>query len=575
MDCKTKTYKTTNIISFFIFILAFIFIFIQSIKNIKYNRNENNLIIAERLVYEEFAHVVYSNIKSKIIYGIEEVEKNENCREGYNIMSFPIKIETFYDCAGVKDSSDNNIDPDFCLDKITKASMCCRKGCCLKNINNKKENGFCVDKLTYDEQDPRNLNCSKFSQYNGRFYIKEGKKICVKKENKTYEDLLSISQNNYCSIALDSKNHYLCNYDFLNNSGNIIVKNLFSLSEPDYFEMESKIRLSILLNKKKFDEEIIKKEYNRISKISSKNIYEAFYTDKCFQNCYDSQNYIFYGSLKLSDIIEKSDELIFKNFKDNDYIKNNNINWYTRNYIGFNNITELNKFKIYFDSNDYKNNSLYKISKNLIPNYFSATIGPLICISLIIFIYFSIARYKKDEEIDLIIKFNINNIKFIFVLIFFIIYLIEYLYQCFQFEEIYIDMENFYSKIIEKYNDRRKQIYLLIGLIIFSFNLFFELLIQNLKLDITRIIGANGNSKNIIISYIKYKNINCRHKIKFNKNKTFSEHIPNIQNILKRCNNCKDNDIEDFYFNNNKIDNLDNIINEIGIKGDSEILIED
>ena len=136
-------------------------------------------------------------------------------------------------------------------------------------------------------------------------------------------------------------------------------------------------------------------------------------------------------------------------------------------------------------------------------------------------------------------------------------------------------MENFYSKIIEKYNDRRKQIYLLIGLIIFSFNLFFELLIQNLKLDITRIIGANGNSKNIIIAYIKYKNINCRHKIKFNKNKTFSEHIPNIQNILKRCNNCKDNDIEDFYFNNNKIDNLDNIINEIGIKGDSEILIED
>lgn len=576
MDCKLKTYKITNIISYFIFLLAYIFIITQSIINIKYSQNENKLIIAERLVYEEFAHQVYSNINSKFI---ENIVINSNCPDDYNIMNIPIKLETFYDC---EDANNDNIDSDFCLDKITKASVCCKKGCCLKNINNKKENGYCINKFSYNEYDPRDNVCYKFSQYNGRIYHIGSNKICVKKGNLTYENLLLLSNKENRCYILDSKNNFICSSNLinlgniLNVNNNIIVKNLFSLSSPDLFEMESKIRISKLLNKKKYDEEKIKKEYEKISKISSKNIYDAFNINKSpyiysyLQNYQNKQNILF------SDMTN-SNELIFQKFKDNSYINDNTIGWYTRNYIGFNNISELNKFKMYFDSNDYKNNSLYKISKTLFPNYGSAIIGTFVCIGLIIFICFAIKRYKNEGEMDLIIKkIIINNVRFFLVAIAFFVYLIIYLVEYYRFDEIYIDMEDFYSKVIEKYNYRRKQIHSLIGVILLGFNLFFELLIQNLKIDITYISGDNGYSENMVNAYIRFRDSNCKHKIKFNKKKAFQDHIPNIQKVLRRCNKCKNEDIEDFEFkfNNIKINKNDNIA-LIGITNNCEIIMEE
>ena len=74
MEPKEKTYKIANIISSFVLIISYGLIMTQSIINIIYNENNKPNIIAERLVYEQFSHEVYSNIKSKIIKEIQEID---------------------------------------------------------------------------------------------------------------------------------------------------------------------------------------------------------------------------------------------------------------------------------------------------------------------------------------------------------------------------------------------------------------------------------------------------------------------------------------------------------------------
>ena len=587
MDCKKQTYKISNIISSFILIISYAFVMAQSIINIKYNENNDNDIIAERLVYEQFSHEVYTNINSKVIKNITFVDINEDCPENFRIMNIPIKMESFYDCPKI-DKNNENIEKEYFENRITSAQTCSRKGCCLKRISDKKENAYCMDKNNIDEYDIRKELCTKFSKYNGRFYNYENKKICVEKDNSNYESFLTDSYGS-CSkkIYFDSYNdHYLCNdnnkYNFLTNNANsekVIVKNIFSVDDPNYFEMESSIRINKLLNKIKYDEEKIKKEYDKISKISPKNIYDSFMDKECEKmGCNDKYYEKFNSTItKLNNIFTNSSEIIFDNYRYNSYIGNSDISWYTRNYIGFNNPKELKRFKKYFDSNDYKNNPLYKISKNLYPSYGSFIIGAIIFIVSIIFIILLIKNFKNEENDYKIKDFNLNNIRFLLVFILFLTYLIMYLIHLGQFDEIYIDMELFYKKVIEKYNQRRKQIYLLIGVILFSFNLFIELLIQNLKCDISLRVeeGANGPQVNSINVILKLGESTCekKHQFKFYKNKKFSEHLKKIKALLSRCNKCKECDVDDFYYND-KIIEIDNKVKDINIKNNSEINIE-
>ena len=580
MDCKKKTYKISNIISSFFLIISYAFIMTQSMINIIYSENNKNDIIAERLVYEQFSHEVYTNINSKIIKNITFVDINQDCPENFRIMSIPIKMESFYDCRNIDD--DQYFEIENFKNRITNDQTCFRKGCCLKRISDKKENGYCMDKNDINEYDLRKGKCTKFSKYNGRFYNYENKKICVEKGKENYEDLLSYSCDycNYNQKTYFDSEHCFCNINgYLTNNNKAIVKNIFSIDEPNYFEMESKIRINKLLNKIKYDEEKIKKEYDKISKISPKNIYDAFMEEECELNSCKDNSYKQFNSIstKLGNIFSNSNEIIFDNYRYNSYLSNNDIGLYTRNYIGFKNRTEFNKFKKYFDSNDYKSNSLYKISRTLYPNYTSFILGSIICIISIIFIIFLIKNFK-DEENDFKIKdFNLNNIRFLLVFIFFLSYLIIYLVYHRQFDEIYIDMEEFYKKVIEKYNDRRKQIYLLIGVILFSFNLFIELLIQNLKCDINLIVeeGANGPPINSVIAIIKISNNNCikNHKFKLYKNNKFSDYVQKIKAILSRCKNCRECDVYDFYYKNKLIDQS-KTIKEIKIENDSEIIID-
>ena len=103
--------------------------------------------------------------------------------------------------------------------------------------------------------------------------------------------------------------------------------------------------------------------------LNIKNIYEAF-----FENIDESLKggNFFYNNqtlFNMSDIINGNGETVFANYLSNNYIKKKQINWYTRNYIGFKNLEELSKFKENFDENDVTNNPLYQISNDtLYPN---------------------------------------------------------------------------------------------------------------------------------------------------------------------------------------------------------------
>lgn len=121
---KNKCFHFTfNYTSISLLISGCIYIFIQSIFNIKYNSN-NKTYVAERLVYQQFSQDVYSNIKSKIFYDFEIIEHDRNCSDNKEILNIPIKIDSFYDCEKVKI---DDIDKDLCQNKISRASTCCKR----------------------------------------------------------------------------------------------------------------------------------------------------------------------------------------------------------------------------------------------------------------------------------------------------------------------------------------------------------------------------------------------------------------------------------------------------------------
>ena len=116
-------------------------------------------------------------------------------------------------------------------------------------------------------------------------------------------------------------------------------------------------------------------------------------------------------------------------------------------------------------------------------------------------------------------------------------YLIEYLIK---FKEIDIDMEDFYSKILKKYNYRRRQLYLMIAVIILIVDVFLELLKLNIKISVNN--PERNNGTNYIKVKIKINESQCQaeHNIRLYYTKKFSYYIRKINIIFSKCRNCKD-----------------------------------
>ena len=567
--------KKIIIFSFLLLNSSFILILIQNIQNISFYSENSKEIIAEKLIYEQFSHEIYSNINSKIYYDIKNIEIKEDCEEGYELIKFPIRIEYYYDCLGV---NDDIIDKNECQNRITSPKYCCELSCCRDHVIRKNRYHFCANNNYISGYDPRNDICSNISVYNGNFYYINNNKYCSKRLNKTYEELLSdYNINSFCDIQFDSLGHYFCSndYNFTFDSSSVIVENIFSTVKPSLINIERTQKISMLLNKKKYDESKVRKEIKKLNEASMKNIEKAFKkSEKPFSNYYKEKE-----KFKLQDLIS-GNEPVFAKFKNDNFFKSGNIFWYTRNYIGFKNLKELNKFKQYFDENDFKNNSLYKISNSslfFIISLVSVIIIGILIISEIIYIILLIKKRKnfvineipKNVSIYFLI---ISSFSFVFFLI---IYLSCFIYK---YDKIEIKMELFFQRVIEKYMERRNQLLSNIGIFLLLVNVIFLSVFvyyfSGVVFKSKEVINSRPN--NILIIKFSLKEVDCVHKIKMDENKNMRYYIKSFENMLEKCKKCSDNffGIEKILLNGRQLD-IQRNIKELNLNEKTMLIIDD
>lgn len=565
-----------HLISLLLLIISCILIIIQNIKNLIFYSEKRKDIIAEKIIYEQFSHEVYSNIKSKIYY---DIRNSTTCDEGSEIIKFPLKFEYFYDC---EDVDDDDIDKEECQNKITSYLFCCELSCCRDYVFHKDRYHFCQNKNNYYQKDSRENACSTISVYNGNFYYINQDKFCAKRFNETYEELLlKANKLDNCNkiISIDSKGNQFCDNDTLIKNGKVIVQNIVSSVLPIYIDIRNSLRVDILLNKKERDESKISEEIKKLNEMSSKNIKEAFY-EKNEKSSSENNNYNVYDSFDRKNLIS-GNEIIFAKYKNNNYAKSGRIAWYYRNYIGFKNYEELQNFKKYFDENDQKNNSLYKFSTSSLIFIMSIISLIIIAISIsYIVIYLTYAfRKMKERNINSIPYDDIRRFCFVVVSSFiFVFFLIIYL-TCFicYFDHIEIDMEDFFQHVLKKYNKRRNQIYLLSGFIIAVINILLCVLLEFFKEN----SSINKRPNNILVVEFTLENTNCKHNIKINKNKKLKDYINKMEKIFEKCTDekCKEESlglkIDKLFLNGNKELNLNTKIEELKINENSLLIIKD
>ena len=564
---KIKITFLFNVISLVLLIISFAFILAQNIINLIFYAEKRKDIIAEKYIYEQFSHEVYSNINSRIYYNIDEHSSDSE------IIKFPLKFDYLYDC---EDVDDDKIDKE-CQNKITSPSLCCELSCCRDYVKNKEKYHKCSNKNNFNDYDSRENICSKSSIYNGNFYYIYSRNYDARRYSKTYEELLLEANNDnnclYRPIQFDTKGNTFCDNDNIIENGRVIVQNIISTIEPKYIDIHNSLRIDILLNKKEYDESKILKEKRKLNEISYKNIKDAF-----LEKDEDYNYYSIYQTFKMSDLIS-GNEAIFENYKSNNYYDGVNIYWYTRNYIGFKNYQELKNFKKYFDENDHKNNCLYKFSNSNIIFGISITSVILIIIFIILIVLKLLHLLKNMNEINIqsIPYDTTRKIFMIFSSFDFLFFLIIYL-ACFicKYDYIDIDMETFFKKVLDKYNKRRNQIYLFIGFIIS----FISLLLSFFYIYILECFKSNASlnvrPNNILVVKFRLDEGNCEHKIKIDKNKTLNDYINKMENILERCNKCNNIylgvGIDNIHLNDRNL-NLNQRIEEFRIDENSLLII--
>ena len=457
--------KIFKIISIGCFIISFIFLLTQGIINNIYLKSKDKEIIAERTVLEQFSYEVYSSINTAIPIGL-------NVKNKCNYNEEPIKIhlhsDTFYDCRGIYNSDLNWNCRNQIVDNYT---TCASNGRTHLDFSN--NNKYIRDLKDYDE---RVKYCQYYSNYTQTLTKIFSQYIC-KSQTKTYSELLSnsVPSKDYygnpvpcpygykkCGI-LDTKDNILCipksekcpvNEISISSFGveaNKIGNIYFNGSE----EKNSKIITSIILSENKPSnhewDKLIKENYENIDdeesnrrRIVSKN--DFLLLDKEDFNNYESRNI----KIQMSDLISGFN---FKKFEL--YNRYQDLTIYTRNYIGFKNVKEFNKFKKYFKDNDiyFNENPLYKLSSlehdPLITIIFSAFFL-FLGISFLIIIIINFFKGFLNEKIKDILLYC-----FIFILIVnFVADLIIISYHYSKCPLIYIDMDARMKSVLNRYNKR-------------------------------------------------------------------------------------------------------------------------
>ena len=544
-------YKITfifELVSTIIMIIAYILLIIQSFDNYNFKEYKDKDSIIERFLYEQFSLEVYDNLEQKI-----SSINQDNYYPNRGNKKIDIYLETFYDCRGVKDFELNE---KICQDKILENNTCCRAECCSRT------NGGKINCLSYKfeiEFNKDDFHDSRFLYYNYDEYLEDPKRRLCKyfSKYKRYVSLYNfvgtfyVSEYNYAEILLDDSNKFcigkrsFCKKKFsnINDCGIIDTKNNhLYLNKTDECpinqvkETDSEIyTLSSDANKSK---KII---INHILSENPPNIFElkGYYvnskTEEKMSNIYITD---------INDFIKEKNNNYFEKQDVNFVLSNLNkvlsygsglntkqkLNWYTTNYIGFETKKDLEIFVKYFKKDSDKNNPLYRIGEELFPSLESIIIGFIITFLSILYIVF-LSLFLKNffENFQKKLAYFMSLRQFIF----FAAFGLEtgvYIRITQDFEEIDIDMDDNYKNILDLYNDRRQQLYLLLSIIF--------LCLSELVTIISWYFSFNNRKNNNDIILLPQENNN--NEINNNQNKINNE-ANNINN-QNEINNEDNND---------------------------------
>ena len=431
-------------ISVFSFIISLVFLIIQGIYNCVFLNSSSRINIIERLLFEQFSYEVYSSINISLsnYYDINSLENK--CYSGYEEMKFNLNLDSFYDCRGIFST---DLDSQ-CRNKIIRNTTLC-------SYSNTNAN-------TFSANDPRIRYCTYFSNYTQPITILEGKRIC-KNQNFDYEKLLSNSlplydlegKLNTCDLRefqscgiLDTMNNilciptgYSCPFNKIkkdsslgigiesndNFNSKVIVSAIVSENHPLNHEWD-KIVLGI-------NKELNEKNFNERKAISPAD-FKLF--DEEFDNTYEKQDNIEILAWK----IISENNVINKN-----YNYDQKLSVYTRSYIGFKNVKELNKFKKYFNKKNNRDNPLFRLSSS---NHHNPIITIVFSgVFFILSILYGIFSFIKLIEQKDYFRFFIAIIT-----LFFIGNIIIIIYHSVKCPLIFIEMDRRMQKVLDAYNIR-------------------------------------------------------------------------------------------------------------------------
>ena len=473
------------VISISFFLLSQIFLLVQGIENYKFFKFDDEKIIVEKTLFEQFSQEVYESINTPFsTYEITSV-----CDITRQIR-FPLYLNTYYDCRNIYSSELKK----ECKNNIISNNTDCTPGISNTNYN---YNVKYEDRINYDVR-------IKYCQYFSRFTQKISKiynyYFCRDNNLFTYEDLLfksvplydlngginSCPNGKKCGI-LDTKKNILClpyNYDCPYNdlniqSGKDIDINTIPINDTFYLKYSNSIDKNILSSfiisenqpmnhewdiyvretyEDTNEEDIIKRR-----RLNTKDF--ELVGDKD-DNSYEKLNI----SSKVKEILESNNmnSNIQASLKNKN--QNQSLNIYARNYIGFKNYEELLDFKKNFNEKDPKDNPLYKLASSghnpLITIIFSSVFFVLGIVLLIL----GIRKCKsKIDNKKLILIVRVVNC------IFFIVELFIIAFHFVKYPKIHIDMDERMQKVLDLYNDRTfsTQVYRIISLVFSTVSLIF------------------------------------------------------------------------------------------------------
>ena len=478
-----------SIISIIFFILANLLLIIQGIINKLFEEFKDKKIIVEKTLYEQFSYEVYSSINTPLFL---DYTITEDCPNNQKV-SFALNLDTYFDCKDVHNTDLISSCRDNVINNYT-------------NCNSENDN---INNLNYDDlenflQIDARRYCKYYSKYNQKISNLFNISICQNGQPYYYEDLLkdSISSTYYDGYSGSYINAQYCG--ILDTKGNrLYLPNCpkIEINVPDSDERYHKIKINeekilSLINNSKERNLIISIVLSENEPLSHEWDYMVRETEeKIDDKLAQERRDISFRDLKLLDIGDNEDTKYhlldslkdlnikvedvnnnnnIKGYTDNKYNKNQILNIYTRNYIGFKNIDELYEFKKIFNNEDYKDNPLYKLSSSKHNPLITVVIPSAFFVLSIVFLVFKIKNI-----------FNGSFLKIIFYIFFVLIILFmvgELIIIGFHFKhyypKIHIDMDDKMKKVLDLYNKRtmKCQVCRIISLVLNFISLVFAII---------------------------------------------------------------------------------------------------